>query len=69
MPIVLVTGSADRHARLDEVTALFQRVRSHAKLVVFEGATHEALDRNNPELYRASLFQLLNQRQEGATGH
>jgi hypothetical protein len=42
-----------------EVQALFDRVQSHATLVVFEGAAHEALDKNNPELYRTSLFRLL----------
>ena len=59
MPIVLIAGSADRHAQLDDVTALFNRVQSHAKLVIFEGAVHEALDKNNPQLYRASLFESL----------
>ncbi len=59
VPIMLAAGSADRHARFDEVTALFRQVRSHARLIVFEGAAHEALDRNDPQLYRTSLFQLL----------
>ncbi len=63
VPIVFATGSADRHATLSDVTALFERVQSHAKLVVFEGAKHEALDRNNPQLYRANLFRLLGERQ------
>jgi uncharacterized protein len=59
VPIVLAGGSADRHAPLDEVRLLLQRVESHARIVVFDGATHEALDRNNPRLYRSSLFGLL----------
>lgn len=59
VPVVIITGSADRHARLDDVKAVAGRVQSGAKLVVFEGAAHEALDRNNPKLYRASLLELL----------
>jgi pimeloyl-ACP methyl ester carboxylesterase len=59
VPVVIISGSADRHAPLDEVKALAARVRSGAKLVVFEGAVHEALDEKNPELYRATLLELL----------
>ena len=62
VPVVIIAGSADRHSRLDDVKAVAGRVRSGAKLVVFEGATHEALDRNNPKLYRASLLELLRNR-------
>jgi alpha-beta hydrolase superfamily lysophospholipase len=63
VPIVFITGSADRHALLEDVKILYNRVQSHARLVVFPGAVHEALDRNNPQLYRSSLFQLLGERQ------
>ena len=59
MPVVFVTGSADRHAHLDEVTAMYRRIESHAKLVVFDGAVHEALDRYDPRLYRTTLFRFL----------
>lgn len=62
VPVVIITGSADRHARLDDVKAVASRVRSGAKLVVFEGATHEDLERRDPELYRASLMELLRSR-------
>jgi len=62
VPVVIITGSADRHALLDEVKAVAGRVRSAAKLVVFEGAAHEPLDRNDPKLYRATLFELLRNR-------
>jgi alpha-beta hydrolase superfamily lysophospholipase len=60
VPVVFLAGSADRHAPLADVRALFDRVRSHARLVVFAGAAHVALDRYDPELYRTSLFELLN---------
>lgn len=59
VPVVIVTGSADRHAHLDEVTAMYHRIESHAKLVVFDGAQHVDLDRVNPELYRTTLLNSL----------
>ncbi|MGD0517017.1 MAG: alpha/beta fold hydrolase [Thermoguttaceae bacterium] len=59
VPIVIVTGSDDRHARLENVIALFNRVQSHAKLVIFKGIAHEALDKADPQLYRITLFNLL----------
>ena len=58
--VVFVTGSADRHVHLDEVKAMYRRIKSHAKLVVFDGAVHEALDRYDPRLYQATLFRCLN---------
>ena len=62
VPVVILAGSADRHARLDDVKAVASRVRGGAKLVIFEGATHEELDRRNPELYHASMMDLLRSR-------
>jgi uncharacterized protein len=59
VPVVVAAGTADRHAPLDDVKAVASRVRSAAKLVVFEGATHESLVQNNPELYHAKLLELL----------
>ena len=59
VPVVFVTGSADRHAHLDEVTAMHHRIESHAKLVIFDGAQHADLDRANPELYRKTLLSFL----------
>ncbi len=60
VPVVFVTGSADRHAHLDEVTAMYHRIESHAKLVIFNGAQHEDLDRANAKLYRTTLLNFLN---------
>ena len=59
MPVVFVTGSADPYARLSEVTAMFQRVQSHAKLIVFNGAGHQPLDRYDQPLFRATILKLL----------
>jgi pimeloyl-ACP methyl ester carboxylesterase len=59
VPVVFATGSADRHAHLEEVTAMYRRIESHAKLVVFDGAEHVDLDRADPKLYRTTLFRLI----------
>jgi uncharacterized protein len=59
VPLVIIAGSADRHARLDDVQSLFRSVQSHAKLVIFEGAAHVSLDGYDPELYANTLFEFL----------
>jgi pimeloyl-ACP methyl ester carboxylesterase len=59
VPVVFITGSADLHARLAEVTAMYERIQSHAKLVVFEGAGHKPLDRYDRQLFRATLMEFL----------
>lgn len=61
VPIVIVTGSADRHARLEDVEAIFRRVESHAKLVVFPGAEHVSLYEYDPELYSEALLDCLSE--------
>lgn len=59
VPVVFVTGSADRHAHLEEVTGMYRRIQSHARLVVFDGAQHVNLDQAAPQIYRTALFCLL----------
>ncbi len=59
VPIVIATGSADRHARLDEVQAIFHQVKDHAKLVVFPGAEHVSLYEYDPKLYSEALLDCL----------
>ena len=59
VPIVIATGSADRHARLEDVQAVFQQVKSHAKLVVFPGVEHESLFKRDPEFYSQALLDCL----------
>jgi uncharacterized protein len=60
-PILFISGSADRHARLDDVKTLLNRVESHAQIVIFEGAEHVELDQKDPELYRKTLLTFLNE--------
>ncbi len=59
VPIVFITGSADRHAHLDEVRAIFRQVESHAKPVVFDGAAHVDLSHADPRLYKTTLLEFL----------
>jgi alpha-beta hydrolase superfamily lysophospholipase len=59
VPIVIAAGSADRHARIEDVRAVFSQVQSHAKLVVFEGARHQSLYKFDPELYSQATLDFL----------
>ncbi len=59
VPVVIITGSADH---LDDVKAMARRVQSGTKVVVFEGAKHEPLDRKDLKLYRDSFMGLLQSR-------
>lgn len=59
VPVVFIAGSADRHARLDDVKVMYQQIESHAQLIVFDGAVHEALDQYDPQLYQTTLFRFL----------
>jgi hypothetical protein len=64
VPVVFLAGAADRYARLEDVAAMYGRVQSHARLVVFEGAGHGPLNAGNPRLYWSSLYELLGYRPE-----
>ncbi len=69
VPIVFVTGTEDRHASLEDVVAIYNRVKSHAKLIEFKGAAHVGLDRFDPQLYRTTLFDFLDERRNKDSGH
>jgi uncharacterized protein len=68
VPIVFASGTADRHARSEDVVAIYDRVESHAKLVEFKDAAHVGLDRFDPQLYRTTLFDFLAERPSKASG-
>lgn len=59
VPVVIATGSADRHARIEDVEAVFRQVESHGQLVVFRGAEHESLYKYDPESYSEALLECL----------
>ncbi len=59
VPVLLMTGRNDEKATPDQVASLYDRVRSHARLVVFERAGHLHYRESDPALYRSSLLDLL----------
>ncbi len=56
IPVLLMVGRLDRQSRPEQVEAVFDRVRSHGKLVVFEKAGHLHYAEADPELYRSSIL-------------
>jgi len=59
VPITLVAARHDRWCRLWEVTDLYQKVQSHAQLVVIDSDRHGACSRTDPSRYNAALLHLL----------
>jgi fermentation-respiration switch protein FrsA (DUF1100 family) len=59
VPILILAGGADRRATPAEAEAIFDRVQSHARLVVFEGADHVQLDTKNPGRFRAVVLDFV----------
>lgn len=56
VPVLILAGDADRHARLHEAQAIFAIVESHGKLVTFPGAGHGNLFHSNRELYERTVL-------------
>ncbi len=56
VPVLILAGDADRHARLPEARAIFARVASHGKLVLFAGAAHVDLFHFNRDLYERTVL-------------
>ena len=59
VPVHIVTGRDDRHARLADVEAVFRPVTTHGQLTIFEGAGHVDLHRSSPKEYEAALAEFL----------
>ena len=59
IPVLLMAGRQDEKATPEQVEALFDRVRSHAKLVFFENSGHLRFQQTDPELYRSTLLGFL----------
>jgi uncharacterized protein len=59
VPVLLIAGRHDEKARPEQVEALFDRVRSHARFVVFENAGHLRYQQADPDLYRSTVFGFL----------
>jgi pimeloyl-ACP methyl ester carboxylesterase len=59
VPVLILAGAADRLARPDEARALYDRVRSHGRLVFVPGAGHGDLLGSAPELYRQTVLDFI----------
>ena len=59
VPVLLIAGRHDEKARPEQVEALFDRVRSHGRFVVFENAGHLRYQQADPDLYRSTVFGFL----------
>jgi uncharacterized protein len=58
-PVLILAGRADWKALPEEAEALLARVRSHGRLVVFDGAAHVRLHVADPGRYREEIGRFL----------
>ena len=58
-PVTFLAVRDDPCCKLAEVEALYHKIESHARLVVFDGAQHGACSRTDPQRYDAELLELL----------
>jgi len=58
IPVVIITGTADRHATLEDVRAVYESVRSHGLLIEVHGATHVPLDGYAPVQFYTAVTAL-----------
>jgi hypothetical protein len=56
VPVLILAGGEDPVARPDEAQAIFERVRSHGKLILFEHAGHMNFPEMYPDLYQRSVL-------------
>jgi pimeloyl-ACP methyl ester carboxylesterase len=65
IPILILAGGKDLHARPDEAQALHDRVSTHCQLVIFDEAAHLNLLDTDSELYRRSVLEFLDRVERG----
>jgi len=58
-PILIMAGCCDRRARPEEARALYERVQSHAQLVLFDRADHLQLMRTDSEGYARAVQEFI----------
>jgi len=58
-PLLLLHGRADPSTRFEQAEALLSAAREPKRLVAFDDAGHEDLQKQAPELYRATLLAFL----------
>ncbi len=59
VPILILAGGRDRKARPEEARAIYDRVKSHATLSVFEDAGHLRFHAADPERYRREVVSFV----------
>jgi alpha-beta hydrolase superfamily lysophospholipase len=57
--VLVLAGGADRRARPEEARAIYERIASHARLVIVDGADHVRLQATDPEAYRDAVLGLV----------
>jgi pimeloyl-ACP methyl ester carboxylesterase len=57
--VLIMAGSNDRRARPEEARAVFERVRSHARLVIVPQADHLRLHEADAGLYEESVLKVI----------
>ena len=59
VPVIILTGTADRHATLREAQQILQQVQTHAQLIEFPGGEHAELYKSDPGKYYGVLRAML----------
>ncbi len=59
VPVLVMAGGRDNRALPDDVKAIYERIESHARLLVFPNAGHGDLIGPGGETYRAAVVELL----------
>jgi fermentation-respiration switch protein FrsA (DUF1100 family) len=56
VPVLILAGGQDRRARPAESIALYERVKSHGTLMIFERGNHVRLHVSDPERYQQAVL-------------
>jgi alpha-beta hydrolase superfamily lysophospholipase len=59
VPVLILAGEDDRAARVNEARALYDRVQSHAELLIFPEAGHLQMMERDPPRYRNAVFRII----------
>ena len=59
VPVLMLAGRLDDKASPEQVEAVFDKVRSHGRLVFFEKAGHLKFQQADPALYRSTVLGFL----------
>jgi len=57
--VLILAGDADRRARAAEARAIYERVRSHGRLLIFPGGDHLKLFAADPAAYEKAALKLI----------